>query len=300
MPTRSARAEHACRGSPSAAARRHRCAGLQASLEARPDRGAVRPPRAPPDPRVLPRGLEPRLLGPDGPLPGGAPRVPEVRGGAVRYLGGRRLLPPGVRGESKPPFPAPLRLRAQGRGRSRLPRLPCRGRNERAGTVRDRRGRPAAAPATLVEYGDFECPYCGAAHPIIKRVQDQMGESLRFVFRHFPISTSHPHAELAAEAAEAAGAQGWFWEMHDLLFENQKRLRDEDLHGYAEQLGLEVETFGRELAEHVHAERVREDFMSGVRSGVNGTPTFYVNGRRHDDVYDVGTLVAALERAAAS
>jgi protein-disulfide isomerase len=127
-----------------------------------------------------------------------------------------------------------------------------------------------------------------------------MGESLRFVFRHFPISTSHPHAELAAEAAEAAGAQGRFWEMHDLFFENQKRLRDEDLHGYAEQLGLEVETFGRELAEHVHAERVREDFMSGVRSGVNGTPTFYVNGRRHDDVYDVGTLVAALERAAAS
>ena len=159
---------------------------------------------------------------------------------------------------------------------------------------------PAAAPVTLVEYGDYECPYCGAAYPIIKQVQARMGERLRFVFRNFPISTSHPHAEQAAEAAEAAGVQRLFWEMHDLLYENQKRLRDEDLRGYAERLGLDVESFAKELAEHVHAARVHEDFMSGVRSGVNGTPTFYIDGARHDDAYDVETLVAALERAAAA
>jgi protein-disulfide isomerase len=157
---------------------------------------------------------------------------------------------------------------------------------------------PADAQATLVEYGDYECPYCGAAYPIVKEVQDRMGDSLRFIFRNFPISTSHPHAEQAAEAAEAGAAQGRFWEMHDLLFENQKRLRDKDLRGYAEQLGLDVERFESELAEHIYAPRVREDFMEGVRSGVNGTPTFYVNGARHDDSYELETLLAALERAA--
>ncbi len=158
---------------------------------------------------------------------------------------------------------------------------------------------PANAPATLVQYGDYECPYCGAAYPIIKEVQARMGERLRFVFRNFPISTSHPHAEQAAEAAEAAAAQGRFWEMHDLLYENQRHLRDQDLHRYAEQLGLDVEMFDRDLAEDVHAARVHEDFLSGVRSGVNGTPTFYVNGARHDDSYEAATLLAALERAAA-
>jgi protein-disulfide isomerase len=157
---------------------------------------------------------------------------------------------------------------------------------------------PADAQATLVEYGDYECPYCGAAYPIVKEVQDRMGDTLRFVFRNFPISTSHPYAEQAAEAAEAGAAQGRFWEMHDLLFENQKRLHDKDLRGYAEQLGLDVERFESELAEHIHAPRVREDFMGGVRSGVNGTPTFYVNGARHDDSYELETLLAALERAA--
>jgi protein-disulfide isomerase len=167
-------------------------------------------------------------------------------------------------------------------------------------TDRDHIDGPAEAAVTLVEYGDYECPYCGAAFPIIKEVQARMGERLRFVFRNFPITTSHPHAEQAAEAAEAAAAQGKFWPMHDLLYENQKRLRDEDLRAYGEQLGLELERFDRELAEHVHAERVREDFMSGVRSGVNGTPTFYIDGARHDESYDVETLVAALERAASA
>jgi len=157
---------------------------------------------------------------------------------------------------------------------------------------------PADAAVTLVEYGDYECPYCGAAYPIVKELQARMGDRLRFVFRNFPISTSHPHAEQAAEAAEAAAAQSRFWEMHDLLYENQRRLRDQDLHAYAEQLGIDVERFDKDLAEHVHAPRVREDFMSGVRSGVNGTPSFYVNGARHDDSYDFETLLAALERAA--
>ena len=157
---------------------------------------------------------------------------------------------------------------------------------------------PADAPVTLLEYGDYECPYCGAAYPIVKEVQARIGERLRFVFRNFPITTSHPHAKRAAEAAEAAAAQGSFWRMHDVLYENQKRLSDEDLRTYAQQVGLDLDVFDRELAEHVHAARVQEDFMSGVRSGVNGTPTFYVNGARYDDSYDLDTLLGALEAAA--
>jgi protein-disulfide isomerase len=159
---------------------------------------------------------------------------------------------------------------------------------------------PADAPLTLVEYGDYECPYCGAAYPIIKEVQDRMGDELRFVFRNFPISTSHPHAEHAAEAAEAAGAQNRFWPMHDLLYENQQRLGDQDLHAYAERLGLDLERFDHELAEHVHAGRVHDDFLSGVRSGVNGTPSFYINGARHDESFDTETLLTALQRARVS
>jgi protein-disulfide isomerase len=159
---------------------------------------------------------------------------------------------------------------------------------------------PANAPVTLLEYGDYECPYCGAAYPIIKTVQARMDQRLRFVYRNFPITTSHPHAQQAAESAEAAATQGRFWEMHDVLFENQKRLRDQDLRAYAESLALDLERFERELAEHVHAGRVHEDFMSGVRSGVNGTPTFYINGVRHDDSYEAETLLSALETAAAS
>jgi protein-disulfide isomerase len=159
---------------------------------------------------------------------------------------------------------------------------------------------PADAAVTLVQYGDYECPYCGEAYPVVQEVQRRMGERLRFVFRNFPISTSHPHAEQAAEAAEAADAQGRFWNMHDLLYENQRRLRDEDLREYATQLELDLERFDKELSEHVHAARIHEDFMSGVRSGVNGTPTFYINGVRHDDSYDVDTLLDALERSASS
>jgi len=159
---------------------------------------------------------------------------------------------------------------------------------------------PADAPLTLVEYGDYECPYCGAAYPIIKEVQARMGDQLRFVFRNFPISTSHPHAEHAAEAAEAASAQSRFWPMHDLLYENQQRLGDQDLHAYAERLGLDLERFDHDLAEHVHAGRVHDDFLTGVRSGVNGTPSFYINGARYDGSFDTETLLTALQRATAS
>jgi protein-disulfide isomerase len=159
---------------------------------------------------------------------------------------------------------------------------------------------PADAPVTLVEYGDYECPYCGAAYPIVKDLQARMGNQLRFVFRNFPISTSHPHAEHAAEAAEAAAAQGQFWPMHDLLYEHQRHLTDDDLRGYAERIGLDAERFERELAEHIHAARVHEDFLSGVRSGVNGTPSFYINGTRHDGSFDADTLLAALQRAGPS
>jgi len=158
---------------------------------------------------------------------------------------------------------------------------------------------PADAAVTLLEYGDYECPFCGAAYPIVKHVQETMGERLRFVFRNFPITTAHPHAEQAAEAAEAAAAQGQFWPMHDLLYENQRDLETDDLIAYASRLGLDVPRFQRELAHHVHAARVREDFMSGVRSGVNGTPTFYIDGERYEGSYDAEPLLDALKQAAA-
>jgi len=154
---------------------------------------------------------------------------------------------------------------------------------------------PSSAPVTLVEYGDYECPYCGAAYPIVKQIQARLGDRLRFVFRNFPLNNSHPHAEHAAEAAEAAAAQGRFWEMHDYLYEHQRALDDEHLEAYAAEVGLDVERFDREMEGQVYTERVRADFMSGVRSGVNGTPTFFINGRRHDDSYDLETLLAAIE-----
>jgi protein-disulfide isomerase len=141
---------------------------------------------------------------------------------------------------------------------------------------------PDDAPITLVEYGDYECPYCGMAHPIVKRAQGELGSQLRFVFRHFPLAEIHPHARLAAQAAEAAGAQGKFWEMHDTLFEHQDALEVQDLVGYAESLELDTVKFVRDLETGTYANRVRDDFRSGVKSGVNGTPTFFMNGARYD------------------
>jgi len=153
---------------------------------------------------------------------------------------------------------------------------------------------PADAPVTLVEYGDYECPYCGRAYPIVKEVQAQLGDRLRFVFRNFPLTQLHPHAEHAAEAAESADAQGKFWEMHDTLYEHQRALDDTHLLQYAEALGLDREAFRADMTRHARAERVREDFLSGVRSGVNGTPTFFINGVRHDGAWDAESLLTAI------
>jgi protein-disulfide isomerase len=154
---------------------------------------------------------------------------------------------------------------------------------------------PATAPATVVEYGDFECPYCGQAHPIVKALLERLGSQMRFVYRHFPLIQIHPHAEHAAEASEAAGAQCRFWEMHDTLFENQDALEDDDLIGYAVELDLDQSRFLREFAAHVHAPRVLEDLVGGARSGVQGTPTFFINGVRHEGPFDYDTLLNAIE-----
>ncbi|HEU4698256.1 MAG TPA: DsbA family protein [Gemmatimonadales bacterium] len=158
---------------------------------------------------------------------------------------------------------------------------------------------PADAPVTLVEYGDFQCPYCGQAYPIVKAVQQRLGDDLRFVFRHFPLTEMHPFAQHAAEAAEAAGAQGHFWAMHDALYEHQSRLDDPALVRYAAALGLDADRVARALEEGTYAQRVQDDFLSGVRSGVNGTPTFFVNGARFDgDWTDEATFLRALRAAA--
>jgi protein-disulfide isomerase len=164
--------------------------------------------------------------------------------------------------------------------------------------ARDHVQGPASAPVTLLEYGDYECPYCGEAYPIVKDVQRKLDSTLRFVFRNFPLSRSHPHARLAAEAAEAAAAHGRFWEMHDTLYEHQRALAEDDLVGYAEALGLDGKTFRTELETHAYAARVDEDFASAVRSGANGTPTFFVNGFRHNGSYRESELMSALRAAA--
>jgi len=146
------------------------------------------------------------------------------------------------------------------------------------------------APVTLVEYGDYECPYCGQAYLIVKEIQQQLKDQLRFVFRNFPLTQVHPHAQQTAEAAEAAGVQKKFWEMHDILYENQQALDYYHLVEYASILDLDIERFNNDLFSHAYAGRVREDFISGVRSGVNGTPTFFVNGVRYNYSWDYETL----------
>ena len=163
----------------------------------------------------------------------------------------------------------------------------------------DHRSGPDDAPVTLVEYGDFECPSCRAAYPFVEDVRKKMGARLRFVFRHFPLTQMHPHAMHAAEAAEAAGAQSKFWQMHGALFQHQDALEDADLVRYAKALHLDVERFTSELASEAHAKRVRESIRSGIRSGVNGTPTFFINGVRYDGSWGAPELLAALEAATA-
>jgi protein-disulfide isomerase len=156
---------------------------------------------------------------------------------------------------------------------------------------------PENADATLVEYGDYECPHCGHAHPILKRVQKHFGKGLRFVFRNFPLNEMHPHAESAAETAEFAGARGTFWEMHDGLFENQDRLGGPLYAKLAQEMRLSPAELRQALEEGKYKNRVRADFSSGVRSGVNGTPTFFINGKRHDGPFDYESLVLAVEDA---
>jgi protein-disulfide isomerase len=157
---------------------------------------------------------------------------------------------------------------------------------------------PREAPVTIVEYGDLECPYCGQAEPVVRELLRDFGD-VRYVWRHLPLNDVHPNAQLAAEAAEAAADQGAFWEMHDLLLAHQDALRPNDLIGYAEQLGLEVERFMNDLREHAGAVRVAEDVDSADLSGVSGTPTFFINGRRHYGAYDIATLSAAVRAAGA-
>jgi len=151
------------------------------------------------------------------------------------------------------------------------------------------------APITLVEYGDYECPHCGRAYPIVKRVQKHFGKRLMFVFRNFPLQEIHPNAESAAEAAEFAAAHERFWEMHDAIFENQADLSLPRLLELAKTLRLSVPDLRNALTGRQYASRVRDDFLGGVRSGVNGTPTFFINGNRHDGPFDFDDLVAAIE-----
>ena len=157
-------------------------------------------------------------------------------------------------------------------------------------------GSPDAA-VTLVEYADYECPFSGRAYPVVKSVRERFGDRLRFVYRNFPLTEIHPHARRAAEAAEAAGGQGAFWPMHDRLFEHQTQLDDAHLRQYAVDAGLDADRFAADLADHAFAGRVDADLASGEASGVAGTPTFFVNGVRHDEAPDFVHLVAAVERA---
>jgi len=157
---------------------------------------------------------------------------------------------------------------------------------------------PINAPVTVVEYGDFECPYCGRAEPVVRELLRDFGD-VRYVWRHLPLNDVHPRAQLAAEAAEASADQGAFWEMHDLLLGNQDALRPPDLIAYAEQLELDIESFTNALRSHAGAARVAEDVDSADLSGVSGTPTFFINGRRHYGAYDIATLSAAVRVAGA-
>ena len=160
---------------------------------------------------------------------------------------------------------------------------------------------PANAPLTLVEYGDYQCPYCGAAYPEVKKVQRELGSKLRFVFRNFPITSSHEFAEHAAEIAEAAGAQGKFWEMHDFLYGHQDLLGDDNsIFAYAKELGLNVQRLSQEVMNSIYLNRIKEDFNGGIRSGVNGTPTFYINGTRYNGSPTVRDLLEALNRQPSS
>jgi len=150
------------------------------------------------------------------------------------------------------------------------------------------------ANVEVVEYGDYECPYCGRAYTIVKRIKSELGDSIRFVFRNFPLTKIHPHAFMAALATEAASRHGKFWEMHDLVFENQRRLTDERINLLAHQLGLDPDRFKHDLQDAVLIDKVKFDFDSGIRSGVNRTPTFFINGEKYEGNWDNDQLVEHL------
>lgn len=153
-----------------------------------------------------------------------------------------------------------------------------------------------SAAVTLVEYGDYQCPHCGHAYPIVKQIQEHFGSKLRFIFRNFPLREMHPEAESAAESAEFAGAQGKFWEMHDALFENQQQLGGSLYMALAKGLGLSPNALVKALETEQFTQKVSADFNGGVRSGVNGTPTFFINGQRHDAPFEFEYLVAAIDK----
>jgi protein-disulfide isomerase len=153
------------------------------------------------------------------------------------------------------------------------------------------------APVTLVEYGDFQCPYCGQAEQVIRELLAEHGGDVRYVWRHLPLNDVHPNAQLASEASEAAAAQERFWDMYDTLLSHQGELALRDLVRHAQELGLDMERFKDELRRRVHAPRVAEDVASADESGVSGTPTFFINGRRHYGVYDIDALTAAVKAA---
>jgi protein-disulfide isomerase len=157
---------------------------------------------------------------------------------------------------------------------------------------------PADAPVTLVEYGDFQCPHCRSAHFYLKNVLATMGDDMCFVFRHMPLAQIHPMAQPAAEAAEAAGAQGKFWPMHDLIYENQDLLGPPLLIRLGQRLGLDMQRFSDDLASHRFLPKVRADFMSAVRSGAAGTPSFFINGEPYEGSFDDESLIDALRSAA--
>lgn len=154
------------------------------------------------------------------------------------------------------------------------------------------------APAELVEYGDFQCPYCGAAFPILQQVLRKMGDRMQFAFRNFPLLEMHEYAQVAAEAAESAAAQGKFWEMHSMIYSNQDDLDVDHLYAWARSIGLDMDRFEQDLSDHAYEGKVHEDFMSGVRSGVNGTPTLFINGQRYEGPVELHALLDRLNEAA--
>jgi protein-disulfide isomerase len=164
---------------------------------------------------------------------------------------------------------------------------------------RDHSQGPATAAVTLVQYGDYECPYTRQSTTIVRAIQQQLGDKLRFVFRNFPLTEIHPHALHAALAAEAAAAQGKFWQMHDYIFHHQHTLEDSDLEQFAEAVGLDMPQFARDMAERPYLSRIEEDLKSGIRSGVRGTPTFFINGVLYPGSWEQEALLAALEETGA-